>query len=436
MPAHAPSRWPLAWALLAGVVALGCGGGGDEEPPPEIPSGAIPGGEAETGAEDAGLRDQLEALGYIEATPEPVDPARTNVVVYDPERAQPGYNLYCTFVVARADLIDLEGNVIHSWADPQSREWVGCKLMPNGDLILIGVDLDPAQPRRTVDSQRYLARYSWDGELLWKRRLYAHHHVAPAPAGRMLTLTFEYRALDDVSREAPVRDDHVAMIDGEGQVVEERSLYDALNSSPDRFTFVPFPAMLKWGRKHVDLIHANTVEWIDAPDLAVRSPFYGPDHIIVTSRHQDLVAVIDWKANELVWAWGPGQIIRPHDAIVLESGHILVFDNGDEKRPWSRVLELDPSTEEVVWEYRAPNPTDFFTMARGANQRLPNGNTLITNSNSGHAFEVTREGEIVWEFLTPYLTSEGRRPAIQRVRRYSLDYVDAIVRAHAARPGP
>jgi hypothetical protein len=37
---------------------------------------------------------------------------------------------------------------------------------------------------------------------------------------------------------------------------------------------------------------------------------------------------------------------------------------------------------------------------------LPNGNTLITESDNGRAFEVTREGEIVWEFLSPHRAGE------------------------------
>jgi hypothetical protein len=38
-------------------------------------------------------------------------------------------------------------------------------------------------------------------------------------------------------------------------------------------------------------------------------------------------------------------------------------------------------------------------------QRLLNGNTLITESSFGRFFEVTREGAIVWEYVTPFLTS-------------------------------
>jgi hypothetical protein len=33
---------------------------------------------------------------------------------------------------------------------------------------------------------------------------------------------------------------------------------------------------------------------------------------------------------------------------------------------------------------------------------LPNGNTLITEGSDGRIFEVTREHELVWEYISPY----------------------------------
>jgi hypothetical protein len=137
------------------------------------------------------------------------------------------------------------------------------------------------------------------------------------------------------------------------------------------------------------------------------------------------VAVFDWEKNELVWAWGQGEISGPHDAVVLQNGNILLFDNRMGYKS-SRVIELDPLSRKIVWEYRAPEPSDFFTASRGANQRLPNGNTLITESDKGRAFEVTPEGEIVWEYLVPYLNAKNRRATIIRLYRYEREFVDAI----------
>ena len=60
----------------------------------------------------------------------------------------------------------------------------------------------------------------------------------------------------------------------------------------------------------------------------------------------------------------------------------------------------------------------FFTEERGGAQRLPNGNTLIFESNKGHVFEVTEGGEIAWGFLNPEVKEgEKKRAPIYRMLR-------------------
>jgi hypothetical protein len=82
------------------------------------------------------------------------------------------------------------------------------------------------------------------------------------------------------------------------------------------------------------------------------------------------------------------------------------------------VIELDPLRREIVWEYAAADRTSFYTVARGANQRLSNGNTLITESDEGHAFEVTPEGTVVWDFVNPNMNAKREPSVIVRVRRF------------------
>ena len=80
-------------------------------------------------------------------------------------------------------------------------------------------------------------------------------------------------------------------------------------------------------------------------------------------------------------------------------GHdgLLVFDNGV-RRSWSRVLEVEPLRERVVWSYGEKEGEKFFySRARGSSQRLPNGNTLIALSEEGEAIEVTPDGRRVWQ---------------------------------------
>jgi len=67
------------------------------------------------------------------------------------------------------------------------------------------------------------------------------------------------------------------------------------------------------------------------------------------------------------------------------------------------VLEFDPAEPEALaWEYAGSDERPFFSATCGAAERLPNGNTLVTESDAGRAFEVTPAKEIVWEFVNPF----------------------------------
>jgi integrase len=180
------------------------------------------------------------------------------------------------------------------------------------------------------------------------------------------------------------------------------------------------------GSSPVDLIHANTVESVRWPHLVDSDPIYATGNVIWTSRRQNIVAIVDWESNRLLWSWGQDELLGPHEGRVLASGNILIFDNGT-KRTGSRVIEVDPMSREIVWEYRGKSPQDFFTSGRGGAERLANGNTLITESAKGQAFEVTPEGEQVWIFLTPHLTREDHRLTFRRMRHFSRGSIDRIL---------
>jgi hypothetical protein len=72
----------------------------------------------------------------------------------------------------------------------------------------------------------------------------------------------------------------------------------------------------------------------------------------------------------------------------------------------SRLLEIDPVTKHIVWQYTAEDsgrpPWTFFSSFVSNAQRLPNGNTLITEGMHGRIFQVTPSGQVAWEYLTPY----------------------------------
>jgi outer membrane protein assembly factor BamB len=108
-----------------------------------------------------------------------------------------------------------------------------------------------------------------------------------------------------------------------------------------------------------------------------------------------------------VWA-RTGIWRKQHQPTFLDDGRLLLFDNLGAGRDRSRVLELDPLTGETVWQFGGTRDADFFSKTLGSCQRLPNGNTLITESENGRALEVTPEGKVVWEFYNPHRAGDHR----------------------------
>ncbi len=374
--------------------------------------------------------ETLRSLPYAAYSRERADPGRAGVVHFDRERAYPGYNLYSNRDLCSADLFDMEGRVVRRWSHQPCHHWSNVELQPDGDLLVAGMEGVPGadEERREFLGARYLLRLSWEGEVVWKLRVPAHHDAELTPEGDLLTLTMAYRRIPAFDRRVDVRDNGLALVDPRGRLREEVSLYDLLAAAPPAlFSLHKVGFKHKAGAEEYDPLHANSVEWMRDPALAARHPLYARDNVLVSIRHQDSIVALDWRRRRLVWSWGRGEVSGPHDATVLPGGTILVFDNGL-ARGWSRVVELDPLAERIVWEYRAENPTDFFTASRGANQRLTNGNTLITNSDSGQVFEVTPAGERVWEFLNPHLDSEGHRASIVRLRRYEPAFIEGLER--------
>ena len=68
----------------------------------------------------------------------------------------------------------------------------------------------------------------------------------------------------------------------------------------------------------------------------------------------------------------------------------------------SAVLEFNPGSRNIQWSYRGTKESPFYTPTCGSCQRLRNGNTLITESDPGRAFEVTPDKKIVWEYINPH----------------------------------
>lgn len=362
-------------------------------------------------------RELLSAIGYLDYAAHR-DTTPSGVIVNDAERAGSGWNLLTYHALARAELLDSAGRVLHVWEDTVHEDgvrWARVTPLSNGDLLVV---------RRPG-----LHRIGRDGRLVWESDLPVHHHAEVLSNGRIVALTSRTREFDGFA-ERTVVDNGIAILASDGSLLEEKSLLDMLSRRPDLVRLGP-PDAPRRPHRRLDVLHANRVDWLEQPVPGHAA--FRAGTVLVTLRHQDTVVLIDWAKGEPVWAWGRGVLGRPHDATVLSDGHVLVFDNVGASDTTSRILEVDPEQRAVVWSWTPPEGRAFFSGSRGTVQRLPNGNTLIGESNRGRAFEVTPSGAIVWEYRTPHHDPVRARAAF-RIERFPPAQFDWLDRCDA--PGP
>lgn len=134
------------------------------------------------------------------------------------------------------------------------------------------------------------------------------------------------------------------------------------------------------------------------------SPLFKKGNCLLSVFKLNAITIVDLEIEQVVWALS-GMWVRQHQPTLLPSGNMLVFDNQGWKGK-TQVIEFDPFTQRVAWAYRDSPATPLYSELCGSCQRLPNGNTLITDSMNGRAFEVTPGGVTVWEYRSPHRAGE------------------------------
>ena len=352
--------------------------------------------------------EKLQALPYIKGTYDP-DRKASGVVLNEAGETSSGYNLYISKSDRAAYLIDMEGRILHQWSYPYGN-WHHSELLPSGGLLVTIRD-------------RQLLRLDRDSTVVWSADGRFHHDIWVRTNGDIYAIARVARSCPAIHSAVMTLDEHIVIFTEDGERKSEISLLDILLGSPYA-CLLPSVGDRDFGPDmELDILHANHVEVFDGR-LEDHSPLFREGNILLTIRNINLAVIIDGRSMEILWAWGPTNLYLPHHSTLLENGHMLIFNNGVER---SEVLELDPLTFRVVWRY-APEE-GFFTETRGSNQRLANGNTLITESDKGYVLEVTPDKRAVWKFANPDVDEEGIRSAIWRMQRFppdALPFLDVI----------
>lgn len=376
-------------------------------------------------------------------------PARTSrqgVTTHDPTRAYDGLTLYTSGRDAAAYLIDMDGRAVHRWQRPFSSVWDESAAarnpvpddfvyfekavpLPNGDLLAVYVGVGD------TPWGYGLVKLDRDSNVTWKNLDAFHHDIALADDGRIYGLTHSFRRRPLASPagdlaapshlEPPILEDYLVILGPDGRTQKRISLLEAVNRSVLRH--------LLWRTLYHSLedpLHTNDVDILDrtsAARLRSKVPVAAEGQVLLSFR--DLgggaIALLDVDSEQIVWG-SIGSWVSQHDPDILANGNILMFDNLGHLglEGLSRVLEVDPRTGGMVWTYAGTADRKLESTIRSAQQRLPNGNTLITESDGGRLLEVTPQGDIVWEFLEPVRAGENDEfiPIVNWARRLEPGY--------------
>jgi hypothetical protein len=331
-----------------------------EQAPDSLRAGLSPAQEAEL--------ERIATLGYV-AGSSPV-PDRTGVVAFDRDSAFPGFTLYTCSEGSAAVLIDMDGNVVHQWSYPGFKSWARAHVFENGDLLVITVGYP------------HLMKLNSESNLLWEWNKAAHHDLEVQPDGTIAVLVQETASRPLFREGETFLSEAVLLLTADGTPKRRVSILEGFERSRSYSGWLdehPLP-------DDRDPLHTNSVEIFHSDGRMLA---------LLSIRNIDTVAVLDMAAGEIVWA-ATGPWHKQHEAQFV-GDNLLLFDNmglGEQ----SRVLELERESLGMVWSFTEPG---FFTKRAGAQQRLPNGNTLITESDKGRLLEVTRGGRIVWEYVNP-----------------------------------
>ncbi|MCF8146742.1 MAG: aryl-sulfate sulfotransferase [Deltaproteobacteria bacterium] len=415
----------------------------------------------------------------------------TGTTIYDPSECWSGYTIFQAKELG-ALLIDMNGTEVKLW---KGLHGLPNKMLPGGHVLGASGERNT---RYGMQDFIDVVQVDWEGKVVWRfdRHEYIedpgeapqwmarHHHdfqregnpvgyYAPGmdpltTNGNTLVLCHKNVRNPDISDKL-LLDDVFLEVDWAGGIVWEWVLNEHFRefdwSEEARNILYRNPNLRNCGG---DWMHVNSMsalgpnKWFDAGDGR-----FHPENIIWSARESNIIAVTDKKSGKIVWKIGPeyntspalkklGWIIGKHHAHLIPrglpgEGNLLVFDNGgwagygapnpgaptgikNALRDYSRVLEIDPITLEILWQYtpaeagyRMPMDANrFYSPFVSSAQRLPNGNTLITEGSGGRLIEVTPDHRIVWEYISPHFGQFARFNMIYRAYRLPYEWVPQL----------
>lgn len=322
----------------------------------------------------------------------------TGLIRADRERATPGYRIYSPLGMRHTHLINMSGEVVHSWDLPYEPGNYGY-LLPCGNML--SAVRTPSGPKGLPAKGGLMQERDWHGNLIWEfHDDLQHHDFRRCKNGNTLYIRWELMREENQKKVLGGRDgsehadgiwgDVVREIQPDGTVVWEWRAEDC--EEMYNFPLNPMCPRHEW-------CHANCITQLENGD------------VLINFRYNHLMAIIDYRTKKFTWHLCDYSYGQHHSVHKMANGNIMFFANGANvlgqgPEAGSRVIELDPVTKKPVWEYAGSPRFSFFSWFISSAERLASGNTSILEGIKGRLFEVTPTGEIVWEYVSPHFVTE------------------------------
>ncbi len=288
---------------------------------------------------------------------------------------------------------------------PKHRKFVhGLSVLRDGSLIF------------TFDGSISLQRIDACGKRQWAIGGEYHHAVTLDDTGETVW-TFDS---EDTIVQVAVEDGSILRRFSMDDVIASNPMIDILEISRQHSSDLGENTRNTKGIWTKNTFHLNDVDPLPAA-IADRFGDFDTGDLAVSARNLNLVFVVDPDTLEVKW-WRSGAMQRQHDPDWLPNGEIMVLNNRM-SRDFSEIISIDPETFERTTLFDG-RKNDFYTRIRGKLQRTADGTLVVTSSQQGRAFEVNRDGDVVFEIVNTKPGSDTVNYAISEMMWLPLDHFD------------
>lgn len=339
------------------------------------------------------------------------------LIHHNRQLAYQGYTLFSADKT-KAYLMDMDGRIVHQWEE--ARGITSPELLESGNLMAMAMPSEEVEGQKGLNGQA-AATYEldWDSNIVWEYNdPWMHHDYQRTPNGdtlilkwvpmpKMLVKKVKGGYVEEGDDPKHMLGDQILVVGPDGELKKTWNSWEHLDPATD--------IIEPW---------SNRKEWTHCNSISV-SP---KGNWLLSSRRLNMLFEVNPKSGKIKWKWADGTTAAQHDANYSSDTTITIFDNGvnPKRMLFSRAIEIDAKTKEVLWEYTDNPPFSFFTLMGGSVQALPNGNVFICETAKGQFFEVTRDKKVVWDYINPFFITnpriEGRMNMVFHAHRYGPDH--------------